>query len=430
MLVISAASSVGLYVLCFRDYAFGKDSEAFGTFGSYFGGVAGCVCSFIGIIFLYRTYRIQLDITHYQEQFQTISKFEDDFFELLSQQRDICKSISNKYTTSKGKRANIDNNEFFNKLSDDFRERLQNNMGYEDLDAPKNIQKVRFNNVYQEFYEGYCQQLGHYFRHLYHILKYIDDADFINEKKKREYSDLLQAQMSNDELYLTAMNGISNYGRHRLLPLLDKYSFLENLHVKDEISDMLIRVFYTNTKRKDMKNEIKNILFIGGIHCSGKGVLSEKICKKYKSLTPLTASKVLGWNGNDKVVSDVDKTQMRFEENLQSMTDMDTPYLLDGHFCLWTKDYSIEKIPMRTFKAINPYAIVLVESDANTVLDRLKRRDGKEYKLVNITELQTQERLYAESVAKELNVEFVTYNNEDEEPRLNSLVESFISQFD
>jgi hypothetical protein len=34
--------------------------------------------------------------------------------------------------------------------------------------------------LYQVFFEQYHQYLGHYFRHLYHIVKYID-----NEKLKR-----------------------------------------------------------------------------------------------------------------------------------------------------------------------------------------------------------------------------------------------------
>jgi adenylate kinase len=429
VLIVGALCSIVIYIYCFWGYAFGIDPEAFGTFGSYFGGVVGCICSLVGIVFLYRTYKTQLDITYYQEKFQIVSKFEDNFFELLSQQRDICKSISNKYTTSNGRRANIDNNEFFNALRHDFQKRLENNLGYESLEDSINIQKVRLSNIYQEFFEGYSHQLGHYFRHLYHILKYIDDTESLDEQKKREYSDLLQAQMSNDELYLTAMNGISNYGRHKLLPLLDKYGFLENLYVKDEISNVLIGLFYPKTKRKTLNGDMKNVIFLGGVHCSGKGLLSAELCKKYTSLFSLTASEVIKWKDTGKIVTDVEQNQMLFEEKLQRIVDVDVPYILDGHFCLWEKNFEIKKVPMHTFNAINPFAVILVEAEATEIKKRLKERDGIDYELSNIVSLQKLERSYAEEVANKLNVKFMVYESVNDKTKVEAIIRDFLSQF-
>lgn len=65
----------------------------------------------------------------------------------------------------------------------------------------------------------------------------------------KEYIDILQAQLSNDELYLLALNGISNYGRRKMLPLVDKYSVLENFNPNDDkLITRLLSIFYVNTK--------------------------------------------------------------------------------------------------------------------------------------------------------------------------------------
>lgn len=95
---------------------------------------------------------------------------------------------------------------------------------------------------------SHAAQLGHYFRHLYHLLYFIQTEGNIDKKK---YSDIVQAQMSYDELYLITINGISNYGRKKMLPLLNDFSFLENLAIDDDyIVRRLIELFYPSTKKK------------------------------------------------------------------------------------------------------------------------------------------------------------------------------------
>ena len=70
--------------------------------------------------------------------------------------------------------------------------------------------------------------LGHYFRQLYHIIKFVDESEI---EDKRRYTDFLQAQMDNDELVLLAYNGISEQGED-FKPLIERYSLLENLAAK------------------------------------------------------------------------------------------------------------------------------------------------------------------------------------------------------
>lgn len=67
--------------------------------------------------------------------------------------------------------------------------------------------------------------LAHYFRQLYHIIKFVDESEI---EDKRRYTDFVQAQMDNDELVLLAYNGLNERGEN-FKSLIEKYGLLENL---------------------------------------------------------------------------------------------------------------------------------------------------------------------------------------------------------
>ena len=73
-----------------------------------------------------------------------------------------------------------------------------------------------FLNVNHEILIGHSNFLGHYYRHLFHTVKYIANQDeaFMSYKEKRRYLRLLRAQLSNEEQALLFYNWKSIYGRN------------------------------------------------------------------------------------------------------------------------------------------------------------------------------------------------------------------------
>lgn len=77
--------------------------------------------------------------------------------------------------------------------------------------------------------------LDHYFRYLYRILRFVDEAvflennsnDIINERYK--FTSILRATLSPYELVFIFYNGISKYGNEKTKPLIEKYSILKNI---------------------------------------------------------------------------------------------------------------------------------------------------------------------------------------------------------
>ena len=85
--------------------------------------------------------------------------------------------------------------------------------------------------LYRGFYEDYKDDLGHFFRQLYHIIRYIDESD---DEEKYRFIKVVRASLSNAQLLLLAYNVISGEGRIKFANYISKYSLLHNLGFEDD----------------------------------------------------------------------------------------------------------------------------------------------------------------------------------------------------
>lgn len=81
---------------------------------------------------------------------------------------------------------------------------------------------------YKMFYRANEQLIGHYFRMLYNIVKFINNSH-LEPAEKRFYTSIIRAQLSKYELSLILYNCASSYGREKFLPLVIKYEILKHL---------------------------------------------------------------------------------------------------------------------------------------------------------------------------------------------------------
>ena len=84
----------------------------------------------------------------------------------------------------------------------------------------------QINYTYLKFYDTYEAKIGHYFRSLYNIVKFIDRSDVDD---RRLYTNLVRAQLSSWELWLLFYNALSDKGRDKFKPLIEKYALLETV---------------------------------------------------------------------------------------------------------------------------------------------------------------------------------------------------------
>ncbi len=79
-------------------------------------------------------------------------------------------------------------------------------------------------------FEEHQADLGHYFRNLYNIIKFVKSSAV---EDKRLYTNLIRAQLSSNELALLFYNCLGYIGREKFKPLVEEYALLKN--IPDEI---------------------------------------------------------------------------------------------------------------------------------------------------------------------------------------------------
>ncbi|MFC4216816.1 putative phage abortive infection protein [Pseudophaeobacter arcticus] len=92
----------------------------------------------------------------------------------------------------------------------------------------------RTEDAYEEFYDDHNSELGHYFRTLYNLFKFVHKSDEIDQ---RLYTNLIRAQLSDDEAMLLFLNGLSLRGQ-KFKPLLEKYSVLKNVDKESRLYEL------------------------------------------------------------------------------------------------------------------------------------------------------------------------------------------------
>lgn len=248
---------VFLFLLNFSMIFFVSDKEIRGTFGDQFGAVNALFSglAFAGLIYTIILQRRDLELqrndlrlqreelvlnrqemeeqtAEFEKQNETlrIQRFENTFFNMLSQFQEVVNSLSINYRKHR-EYIDVNGRELFR-------------MTFEEMpvtvEIPKgDISRQRFTGMQDAIksvkLEGYCKSdvpsyFDHYFRLLYRILKFVRDTPLITSfDDEYEYTSMLRAMLSRYELVWLYYNGLSEYGYEKLKPLIERYAMLKNL---------------------------------------------------------------------------------------------------------------------------------------------------------------------------------------------------------
>lgn len=147
---------------------------------------------------------VNSDSTHLSEDdFKSKGK---DFFD------DLCERIAKDYNA-----VIINDTEYLTKMDESLKNKTQNKDGQELLI-----------NIYDHYFHIHQSDLGHYFRNLFYIVRYIENCK-IRKEEKTEFIKILRSQLSNYELLLLAYNGLHEYGKEFYI-YIEKYHLLKSLN--------------------------------------------------------------------------------------------------------------------------------------------------------------------------------------------------------
>lgn len=192
------------------------------------------------------------------------SKFEENFFKLLDVQSNILNNIQYELTTNiKDRKILFTGSKCFHlmfyqlKYLYDYQKKLitENPIAYksslwelrhsiEVFKSKSPIYRISSEPTFEEevllakycysfFFDKYYYLFGHYFRHLYHVFKFVKTNELkITEfgGNSKQYTDLVQARMSSGELCLLFYNSLIF---PKMKKYVDEYELTENLAIED-----------------------------------------------------------------------------------------------------------------------------------------------------------------------------------------------------
>jgi hypothetical protein len=163
------------------------------------------------------------------------NQFESVFFGLLTQHRQLRDAIK---TTVSIREGDVEVETSGTNFFDDIATRISS-----DFENEKEQTKEGLIVLYNHWFTIYNSDLGHYFRHLYHIVKFADRNQFfvdtLNKKgflTKYEYVSILRAQISNSELIMLSLNCMTEQGE-KFYPLVEQFKLLKNINLESEMPD-------------------------------------------------------------------------------------------------------------------------------------------------------------------------------------------------
>ncbi|VXA85060.1 conserved hypothetical protein [Aeromonas veronii] len=86
--------------------------------------------------------------------------------------------------------------------------------------------------IYDKFMAKEYSSIGHYFRYIYQIMKFIDESD-LADSERIIYMNILRAQLSNYELILLFVNCQCYKRSDKFKRLVESYSFFEHIYDSD-----------------------------------------------------------------------------------------------------------------------------------------------------------------------------------------------------
>lgn len=255
------------------DSSFPIDSNLFGTFGDFVGGILGTIFALIGTLMVIRTFRYQQKVTHENKKQLEAQRFNDLFFELIrlyqAEVNELCgqisqiKSFKQKDSDSKtDKEGNVtlakteisyNDKDFF----DYEKRRLQNSFRNRKSFQANSRESLKY---YMLFYIENRTKIAAYFRTIYRIYDLIDSSK-LDEDVKKNYLKIMRAQLTDSELFFIRYNAMSYYGNNFIkyinkyhilkhLPALEMLEFKEWWEPLNKIERMGLNIVFDNVKRQ------------------------------------------------------------------------------------------------------------------------------------------------------------------------------------
>ncbi|MNJ43120.1 hypothetical protein D3C77_381130 [compost metagenome] len=204
----------------------GEFGDVYGALNTLFSGLAfsGVIISIVLQSIELRATRKEMNsqVLQFEQQTEAMQKqvFESSFFSMMNLHNDIS--------------SNLRSEDKFKILFWKLNEIAEKTPSY------RKALIEHLNSVYEKFMGEAYSDIGHYFRYIYQIMKFIDKSK-LSEDEKSVYMNILRAQFSNYELLLLFVNCLCYKRSDKFKCLVEKYGFFEHIYEAD-LNTLMINV--------------------------------------------------------------------------------------------------------------------------------------------------------------------------------------------
>jgi hypothetical protein len=154
--------------------------------------------------------------------------FENAFFQMLNLHNNIVNSID--LTDQNGQ--SVRGRDCFRRFYSDLRRYYSNEVSRDkkraqDTNSEPESDEILLDTAYKRFWEGAQVDLGHYFRYLFNVIRFIDN----NKVSDDFHIKLLRSQLSDQELGLLFYNALSAQGA-AFRPYIERFALFDNMPMK------------------------------------------------------------------------------------------------------------------------------------------------------------------------------------------------------
>lgn len=162
-----------------------------------------------------------------------------------------------------------------------------------------------------------------------------------------------------------------------------------------------------------MREVKQGMVFIAGTYGVGKSTLCSTLstalsipCFSAGDLISKVNSEKYGTN---KIVTDKERNQNILINEVQKLLRKYGIILLAGHFCVLGKGVKVENLSDIVFEKMKIALIILLEAETSVIAKHLQNRDGRNYGVEVIKELQKSEYEQAKSVTSKFSIPIICH---------------------
>ena len=201
------------------------DFSETGGIGDTIGGIMGPFVAIIASSLTFFAFWVQYKANRQQRNDIALERFENVLFQMIQIQEEI---TNNLYYTPRDGADNLYGTTFKGRhVFDVLYEKKRCFVADEYINGLKQAINLKGIDYYHRDEE--IMRLDHYFRHLYQIIKFVDESAILDDTKKYEYTCIACSSLSEYELIHLFYNCLSTKKNINFKNLIEKYALLSNI---------------------------------------------------------------------------------------------------------------------------------------------------------------------------------------------------------